>query len=199
VIEIIKGIVLAKEPGHVIVDVGGLGYGLDISLNTYKALPQIGHEISLFVHTYVREDILKLFGFSTEEEREVFEVFITVSGIGPKTGLAILSSIAIDEFAAAILNRDIATLTKIPGIGKKTAERLVLELKDTMKRFSLGRRAAEDSLVEAEDQLAQDAVAALIALDCNPHIAQNAVAKAYAVLGEDCALEDLIKESLRCR
>lgn len=121
-IEIVKGIVVSKEPGHVIVDVGGLGYGLDISINTYTSLPQIGHEISLFVHTYVREDILKLFGFSTEEEREVFEVFITVSGIGPKTGLAILSSIAIDEFAAAILNRDITILTKIPGIGKKTAE-----------------------------------------------------------------------------
>jgi len=131
--------------------------------------------------------------------RDIFEVLINTSGIGPKMSLGILSSFSIGDFATAVLNKDLEALTRIPGIGKKTAERLVIELKDKMERFSFRQPEALTKISDAARQRIREAVAALEALDCKPYVASRAVAKAYKIMGEDASLESLIKEALKHR
>src|SRR5512142_1856222 len=126
----LRGRLLAKHPNQAIVEAGGVGYDVTISVPTFSDLPGVGTEVSLYVHTHVREDALALFGFLRAEEKQLFEKLIGVSGIGPKLAITILSGMKAEELVAAIRGNDLARLTKIPGIGKKTAERLTLELRD---------------------------------------------------------------------
>ena len=198
-IEYLRGKLLVKDAEHILIEVNGVGYGLDIPLSTYNVLPRAGDNVELFVYTYVRDEAFRLFGFQSEEERDIFEVLINTSGIGPKMGLGILSSFSIGDFATAVLNKDLGALTRIPGIGKKTAERLVIELKDKMKRFSFRQPEALTKISDAARQRIREAIAALESLDCKPYVASRAVAKAHKVLGEDASLESLIKESLKHR
>lgn len=198
-IEYLRGKLLVKDAEHILIEVNGVGYGLDIPLSTYNALPRAGDTAELFVFTYVRDEAFKLFGFQTEEERDIFEVLINTSGIGPKMSLGILSSFSIGDFAAAVLNKDLAALTRIPGIGKKTAERLVVELKDKMERFSFAQPEALAKMSDAARQRIREAVAALESLGCKPYVASRAVTKAHKLLGEDAPLELLIKEALKHR
>jgi holliday junction DNA helicase RuvA len=128
----LRGKLLVKHPNQAIVETAGVGYEVSISVPTYSQLPGVGSEVALHIHTHVREDMIALYGFLHPAEKRLFEKLITVSGIGPKLAITILSGMAADEMAAAIRGNDVARLTKIPGIGKKTAERMVLELRDKL-------------------------------------------------------------------
>src|SRR5580704_13693796 len=128
----IRGKLLAKHPNQAIVETAGVGYDVTISVPTFSDLPAVGSEVALHVHTHVREDVIALYGFLRPSEKLLFEKLITVSGIGPKLAITILSGMAADEMTGAIRGNDIARLTRIPGIGKKTAERMVLELRDKL-------------------------------------------------------------------
>lgn len=197
-IEWISGILRFKEPHHVVVDVHGVGYGMDVPLTTYERLPEVGEPVELYTYTYMREDQIELFGFLSAEEREVFEIFISTSGIGPKTSLGILSSIPIGDFAHAVLENDLSVLTRIPGVGRKTAERLVVELRDKMKAFLIGVEASGGKIEKRPPEV-EDAIAALVNLGTRPPVAARAVAKAVEALGEKARTEDLVREALKHR
>src|SRR5689334_16328143 len=128
----LRGKLLAKHPNQAIVETGGVGYDVTISVPTFSDLPAVGSEVALFIHTHVREDALALYGFLRSSEKLLFEKLITVSGIGPKLAITILSGMPADEMIGAIRGNDMGRLTRIPGIGKKTAERMVLELRDKL-------------------------------------------------------------------
>ena len=135
----LRGKLLAKHPNQAIVETGGVGYDVTISVPTFSDLPGVGGEVALHIHTHVREDMIALYGFLRSAEKKLFEKLITVSGIGPKLAITILSGMAADEMVNAIRGNDIARLTRIPGIGKKTAERMVLELRDKLPVGEAGR------------------------------------------------------------
>src|SRR5208283_4908088 len=128
----LRGRLLAKHPNQAVVETSGVGYDVTISVPTFSDLPAVGSEVALHIHTHVREDLIALYGFLRQAEKQLFEKLITVSGIGPKLAITILSGMAADEMVGAIRGNDIARLTRIPGIGKKTAERMVLELRDKL-------------------------------------------------------------------
>lgn len=162
-IAFLRGRVLEKQPNRVIVDVGGVGYDIAIPLSTYYAVGEHGGEISVRVHTHVREDQLALFGFATELELIVFERLIAISGIGPKLALAVLSGIEPGELVAALHQHDVARLTRIPGVGKKTAERIVLELGDRLPK-TLAAVASGGPPPPPGDELRDDLTSTLINL-----------------------------------
>lgn len=203
-IEYLRGILLENDGEHVVVDVHGVGYGLDVPASTAAELPPIGEEVALYTYLEVRENDLSLYGFSKREEREVFAIVVGVSGIGPRTALAVLSSLRIADFAAAVVNSDIEQLTRIPGIGKKTAERLVMELRDKMKRLvtahvKAGYEPAAATKTPKESDIAALVSAALQTLGCKPAIADRAAQRALEVLGEKAPLEELVREALHHR
>ncbi len=138
----LRGLILSKRPNQVIVEAGGVGYDVAISVPTFTALPAEGAEAALFIHTHVREDMIALFGFAQVAEKVLFEKLLAVSGIGPKLALTVLSGLSSERLVAAIRGHDHATLTRIPGIGKKTAERVVLELKDKLEDMATAPMAA---------------------------------------------------------
>jgi Holliday junction DNA helicase RuvA len=135
----LRGPILEKSPGRVVLDCAGVGYEAAVSIPTFAALPDLGHEASLHIHTHVREDQLALYGFSSLNEKHLFEKLLTISGIGPRLALTILSGLEPERLIAAIRSSDHATLTRIPGVGKKTAERVTLELKDKLEALAAGR------------------------------------------------------------
>jgi len=200
-IEYINGRLIAKELDHIVIEAGGIGYGMDISLATFEALPSPGETCELHTLLYVREDAFRLYGFATPGERAIFEVLIATSGIGPKLAFSILSNMPIDEFAGAIASKNIQRLVKIPAIGKKTAERLCVELKGKLSGFigaGIGTKSPESGKEEPTTPL-EDAISALIALGVKPVVAGSAVHKAMKLLGEDAPVEELIKEGLKHR
>lgn len=175
----LRGTVLEKSPNEVIVDVGGVGYEVSIPISTYTALPQAGSPVALKIHTHVREDAIVLFGFATPEERAVFERLITVSGIGPKLAITVLSGLATTDLVTAITTGDVQRLVRIPGVGKKTAERMVLELKDKLVLSSdLGApvKATQDG--SPASALERDVLSALQNLGCARPAAEEAIRKA---------------------
>jgi Holliday junction DNA helicase RuvA len=186
VIAHLRGQILYKIPNYVVIDCGGVGYELAISVTTYTELREVGAEAILHVHTHVREDALQLFGFHDVTEKRLFEKLLTISGIGPKLAITVLSGISAERLVGAIRSGDHATLTKIPGIGKKTAERVVLELKDKlddMAGFTAEGVVARPSLGGTAD----DVLSALVNLGYPRPIAQKAVesaAKDAAVAGD---------------
>jgi Holliday junction DNA helicase RuvA len=166
----LRGRLIAKHPNQAIVEAAGVGYDVTISVPTFSELGGIGAEVALHVHTHVREDAIALFGFLHPEEKQLFEKLLSVSGIGPKLAITILSGMAAAEMVAAIRGNDVAKLTKIPGIGKKTAERMVLELRDKLKDFGLVPAAAPASPME------EDVLSALTNLGYQRPLAEKAVA-----------------------
>ncbi len=182
----LRGQILSKSPNAVVIDCGGVGYELAISVTTYTEIGDVGAEARLHVHTHVREDALLLFGFAEVTEKRLFEKLLTISGIGPKLAITVLSGISAERLVGAIRGGDHATLTRIPGIGKKTAERVVLELKDKLDDlagFSTVGVAARPSL----GATAEDVLSALVNLGYPRPIAQKAVetaAKDAAVAGD---------------
>jgi len=192
-ISYVKGIMDHKEPNHVIIDVNGIGYEVFIPLSTYEKLPPIGSQLKLNTYHYIREDASQLYGFISTEEKETFELVLSISGIGAKVALSILSAVSVDDFRRAIAQGDMKTLTRIPGIGKKSAERILLELKD-----KVGRIHIEENVIRfAEAESANDAVAALMSLGASQSMAEYAVYKAEKLLGKDAKIEDIISQALK--
>jgi Holliday junction DNA helicase RuvA len=194
-IAFLRGRVLDKHPNRIVVDVNGVGYELYVPLSTYYDVGDAGADVTLRVHTHVREDALQLFGFLTPLEQQLFERLIAISGIGPKLAIAVLSGIDSRELVVSVRRADVARLTRIPGIGKKTAERIVLELKDR-----LGDVAAPDAGTSVDepsgDRLRDDLVSALENLGYHRPLAEKAADAARARDG-GAAFEDALKTALR--
>ena len=191
----LRGKLISKHPGQAVVEAGGVGYDVVISVPTFTELPATGAEVALHVHTHVREDALALFGFLRAEEKLLFERLISVSGVGPKLAMTILSGIpSAAEIVGAIRNTDIARLTKIPGVGKKTAERLALELKDKLDSFgSVGATPPRSSM---GSPLEEDVLSALMNLGYQRPTAERAVAAAAANGGKASSFDTLFRQAL---
>lgn len=202
VIARLNGTLLSCNPDRVVLDVGGVGYDVAIPLSTFYRLREAGSApagISLHVHTHVREDAIQLFGFATESERHVFGRLLSVSGVGPKMALAVLSGIGVEEFHAAVERGERGRLEKIPGIGRKTAERILLELRSVAVSRK-GRRAGPSSLPDpaASSGVRSDAVSALTNLGYGADSAEAAVRRACEAIGNDePGLDVLLREALR--
>ncbi len=166
----LRGKLLSKHPNQAIVETGGVGYDVTISVPTFSDLPGVGSEVALHIHTHVREDSIALYGFLRVGEKQLFEKLITVSGIGPKLAITILSGMAADEMVGAIRGNDVARLTRIPGIGKKTAERMVLELRDKLPGEGVAVPAAP-----AMSAVEEDVLSALVNLGYQRAVAEKAL------------------------
>ncbi|HZU24281.1 MAG TPA: Holliday junction branch migration protein RuvA [Bryobacteraceae bacterium] len=178
-IAFLRGRLLEKHPNQAIVDTGGVGYDVTIPVSTFSSLGDTGTEVRLRIHTYVREDALQLFGFLTAEEKAVFERLISVSGIGPKLAITVLSGLPTTDLVSAIREGRVEQLVRIPGVGKKTAERMVLELKDKMDMVPASPRAATAAAAaETFSGVDQDVLSALLNLGCQRAVAEAAVKKA---------------------
>ncbi len=172
----LRGKLLEKQPNFALVDVGGVGYGVTIPVSTFSQLGQPGGEVSLHTYTHVREDSLALFGFATGGERELFEKLLTVSGIGPRLAVTILSGVPIEELTTAIRAGDAKRLTRIPGVGRKTGERMVVELREKLGALDeVGAEGAEGNLGGTTQQ---DVISAMLNLGCTRDAARKAVRKA---------------------
>ena len=167
----LRGTLLPSTPGQALVECSGVGYLVTISMNTFAALPDAGHEVSLLIHTHVREDQLALFGFADATEKLMFEKLLSVNGVGPKLAIGILGGMRTLELASAIRGGDTVRLTRMPGVGKKTAERMVLELKDKLKEF------ADLPAARPRHALADDVLSALVNLGYQPLVAEKALEK----------------------
>ncbi|MDY6964485.1 MAG: Holliday junction branch migration protein RuvA [Halobacteriota archaeon] len=192
-ISLIRGNLELKTEEFIIVDVSGIGFQLNIPLSTYACLPDLGEEVKLYTHLQMREDSIKLYGFSSMKERELFELLINISGVGPKIALAVLSDISATELQKAIGQEDLVKLTGISGIGKKTAQRLILELKEKIGVLGI---EAEEVAGAMGNELLNDAVSALISLGYGQNEAKKSVSKASESLKGDYTLEDLVKKTL---
>lgn len=184
----LKGKIISAKPTQIILDVNGVGYLVNISISTFEKISD-QNEISLFIHTHVREDALSLYGFYTEVEKEMFELLISISGIGPKVALSILSGISVDELQNAIQTENVSRLVSVPGVGRKTAERVVLELKSKVGYIETAVTKGFDYTIK------QEAVLALSTLGYNQKVAEKIVRE---LLNENpkLSLEDLIRKSL---
>jgi Holliday junction DNA helicase RuvA len=175
----LRGRLISKHPNQAIVEAGGVGYDVAITIPTFSDLPAVGGEVALHIHTHVREDAIALFGFLRADEKQLFEKLITVSGIGPKLAITILSGMPTADMVGAIRSNDHARLTRIPGIGKKTAERMCVELRDKLDAFGTQQAVATVSAVE------EDVISALTNLGYQRALAEKAVERAVASAGRD--------------
>jgi Holliday junction DNA helicase RuvA len=195
VIARVEGVLVEKTPEAVVLDVHGVGYELRVPLSTFFELPDEGKTVRLRVHTHVREDAFLLYGFGTELERTLFRLLLGASGVGPKLALAILSGLASDKLIAALRAGNLAALVGIPGVGKKTAERIVVELRDRVA--GLETSASSEPPAAPRDDSAASAESALVNLGYARSHAEQAVRRALEALPESPPLEALIKEALR--
>jgi Holliday junction DNA helicase RuvA len=195
-IAFLRGRLAEKQPNRIIVDVAGVGYDVAVPLSTYYKLGEDGSEVALRVHTHVREDALALFGFSTALEQQIFERLIGISGIGPKLALAVLSGIDVADLVRAVQFGDVARLTAIPGIGKKTAERIGLELKDKLPKPAGGDAAADIDAGVPGGALRRDLLSALWNLGYHRPLAEKAVDAALRRT-ESPTFEVALKQALR--
>lgn len=191
----LHGRLFQKHPNRIVVDVNGVGYDVSVPLSTFYGLGEPGSEIALRIHTHVREDALSLYGFATELEQALFERLISVSGIGPKVGLSVLSGIEPPDLIRAIEQGDIARLTAIPGVGRKTSERIVLELKDRLPRAQASAVAPGGAVVDAP-LLRDDVLSALMNLGYHRPLAEKAVESAITAT-PDGDFERTLRQALR--
>ena len=197
-IAMLSGKIAYKGISHVVVDAQGVGYRVFIPLTTFYALPEADQAITLHIHTSVKEDAIHLFGFYTREERELFQLMISVSGIGPKVALNILSGISSAELLEAISAGNLTRLMAIPGIGRKMAERLILELKEkVMKKMAADAIPAADAKQKQAEMMREDALSALMNLGYKAGAAQDALEKAARDLKEEPAMDQLLKKALK--
>jgi Holliday junction DNA helicase RuvA len=199
----LSGTLLSKQATSVILDVGGVGYEITIPVSTFYDLDDEGSTVKLRIYTHVREDALQLYGFKTARERELFLRLISVSGIGPKLGITLLSGMSADEMIASIRTNNLARLTLIPGVGRKTAERLVMELRDKVASLSsaeleeeLGATTAGTAAAPTEDAMRSDVLSALLNLGYQRSAAEKAVTAALDE-GGDISVESILRRSLR--
>lgn len=197
-ISFLHGRLIEALPTQVVIDVQGVGYEALIPLSSYDKLPQPGNEVKLLTHLAVREDAHVLYGFMTAPERDLFRLLInTVSGIGPKIALNVLSGISVAAFRGAVATGDVKALSQISGVGKKTAERIVVELKDKIGAAGAWEAASAQRALSAEDQKLNDAVLALMALGFKQIEAHDSVRKAQGTLGPAVTVEDLVRACLK--
>lgn len=196
----LKGTLLTKQPPTLLLDVNGVGYEVNAPMSTFYQLPEINQEVVLHTHLVVREDVLQLCGFATEAERSMFRSLIKINGVGPKLALSILSAISADDFARCIQNNDTTTLVRLPGVGKKTAERLVIEMRDKLKDWQAGAPDASGKatagMIEIDHKAdpVEEAVSALIALGYKPPQASRMVSQ---IDSHDLSSEDIIRDALK--
>ena len=193
----LSGILIEKSVTQCVVDVHGVGYRVVIPLTTFYELPEMGRPAVIHIHTHVREDAIHLYGFHVQEEREIFELMISVSGIGPKLAVNVLSGIAAGELIRAVTEEDLKRLTGIPGVGKKTAERMILELKDKMAK--IGREILPDGTdtYRAGGQVKDDALSALVNLGYKGSAVKDVVDRIIRETQEPPSLDRLLKQALR--
>ncbi|ELV8745206.1 Holliday junction branch migration protein RuvA [Vibrio vulnificus] len=197
----LRGILLEKQPPELLIEVNGIGYEVQMPMSCLYELPNIGEEAIIYTHFVVREDAQLLYGFNTVKERALFREVIKANGVGPKLGLAILSGMTASQFVASVEREDISTLVKLPGVGKKTAERLVVEMKDRLKGWSAGDlftpftdAAPVDSGSASSNSAEEEAVSALLALGYKPVQASKVVSQ---IAKPDMTSEQLIREALK--
>jgi len=192
----LRGLLIEKHPNQAVVEAGGVGYDVSIPVSTFSALPDTGTEVRLRIHTHVREDAFSLFGFLTADEKFIFEKLISVSGIGPSLAIKVLSGMAVSGLIPAIRNGQVEQLVRIPGVGKKTAERIVLELKDKLEGVGAAAAAGvAERPAPALSAVDHDVLSALLNLGCNRAAAEAAVraAKAQGGFGD---FEPLFRKAL---
>ena len=190
----LKGKLTYKSPVTIIIDVNGIGYQVFVSLSTFYALPELNSEVFLDIHTHVREESLKLFGFYTIDEKKIFEKLISINKVGPKLALTILSGMSPVELFTTIDSNDVEKLSTIPGIGSKTAARLILEMRDKMGHLTLDSEIINDSI--SQNGLFDDALSALVNLGYKKSQAEQALKKVCPEGEPEDSIEDLIKKSL---
>ena len=195
----LRGIIIEKQPPKVLIEVGGVGYEVFMPMTCFYELPENGKEVIVLTHFAVREDAQVLYGFNHEQERELFRELIKVNGVGPKLALAILSGMSASQFISAVEQGEIKTLVKLPGVGTKTAERLIVEMKDRVKRFgeelaNVNSTVETGSVKKSSNQIEGEAVSALIALGYKPQEASRIISK---VIKPDMDCETLIREALK--
>ena len=193
--EFIRGKMVQSIPSKAVVDVGGVGYGIVISLKTFQKLPNLGSEVFFYVAPVIREDGHYLYGFLTLDDKKLFEQLISISGVGPKTAIGILGHVDISDFQMAIVQGNAALLSKIPGIGKKTAERLIIELKDKFNNLSSSGVSLPSGIQGGS--VVSDAISALTNLGYHPLDAQKAIKKVLAIHDKEPTLSELITGALR--
>lgn len=192
----LRGTIIKKQPPLLLLDVQGVGYEIEAPMTTFYSLPEVKTEVEIFTHLVVRDDAHLLFGFASEDERHLFRTLIKVNGVGAKMGLTILSGIEADEFAACVKNNDSARLTKLPGVGKKTAERLIVEMRDRLDDMPTIATSGSNkpSAAMNSDDPVNDAVSALIGLGYKPPEASKFV---LSVANDGMSSEELIREALK--
>ena len=195
----LRGTIIEKQPPKVLIEVGGVGYEVFMPMTCFYELPDNGQEVIVLTHFVVREDAQILYGFNQEQERELFRELIKVNGVGPKLALAILSGMSAQQFINAVEQGEIKTLVKLPGVGTKTAERLIVEMKDRLKRFAeqlspISTVIEANSVKKSSNQIESEAVSALIALGYKPQEASRIINK---VILPDMDCETLIREALK--
>ncbi|WP_185266914.1 Holliday junction branch migration protein RuvA [Halopseudomonas xiamenensis] len=194
----LSGILLEKQPPHILLDVNGVGYEVDAPMSTFYRLPAVGEKTTLHTHLVVREDAQLLYGFAEKRDRELFRELIRLNGVGPKLALALMSGLEVDELISAVHAEDTSALTRVPGVGKKTAERLLVELKGKFKAWEtlpgVTVPIAAGSAAPAASSATADAVSALIALGYKPQEASRAVA---AIKEDGLGSEELIRRALK--
>ncbi|MCX8739832.1 Holliday junction branch migration protein RuvA [Gilliamella sp. B2824] len=195
----LRGLIIEKQPPKVLIEVGGVGYEVFMPMTCFYELPDNGKEVIVLTHFAVREDAQVLYGFNHEQERELFRELIKVNGVGPKLALAILSGMSAQQFISAVEQGEIKTLVKLPGVGTKTAERLIVEMKDRLKRFGEDLSAtssiiSSSDLKKTSNQIESEAVSALIALGYKPQEASRIISK---VIKPEMDSETLIREALK--
>ncbi|OCG54731.1 Holliday junction DNA helicase RuvA [Gilliamella sp. Choc6-1] len=195
----LRGTIIEKQPPKVLIEVGGVGYNVFMPMTCFYELPNNGQEVMVLTHFIVREDAQLLYGFNHEQERELFRELIKVNGVGPKLALAILSGMSAQQFINAVEQSEIKTLVKLPGVGTKTAERLIVEMKDRVKR--LGEELSVTNMIietgehkKSSNQIESEAISALIALGYKPQEASRIISK---VISHDMDCETLIREALK--
>ena len=194
-IRYLQGKLVSKAPTNLIVDVGGVGFHVEVPVSSYEAFPEAGGTVMVLTHLHVREDVMALYGFATEAEREVFELLISVSGIGPPMAQRILSGVSIADFQRQVVGEDVKGLTRIKGVGQKLAQRLVVELRDRIGSVAVTDPGGEVD-PESVDQL-EEAVLALVGLGSSPLQARKVVAQVLRADGEEMPVEELIRRALK--
>ncbi len=196
-IAFLQGVLTEKFPDRVEMDVNGVGYELFVSQKTLQSLPPVGQNVLLKTYLHVREDVLQLFGFLKDSEKQAFLLALSVSGIGPRAAMNILSAFNSEAFYRAILQNDLATLKSIPGIGQKTAQHVVLELKDKVTKLMGGGVLSPESVFNVETKNITDAIQAMMTLGYSLAESRRAVLAAIHVLGEKSTVEEILRSSLK--
>jgi Holliday junction DNA helicase RuvA len=194
----LKGILLEVNLTQLVVDVHGVGYLVFIPMSTYDRLPRAGSELTLLINTQVREDSISLYGFATPDEKQLFEILLGATGVGPKLALSILSSLPVSSFCSAIVNRDLNVIKRISGIGPKTAERLIIELRDKVSKLAPVLGSAERTVPDEVAAAAEDALLALEQLGFKPEKIRKAIHKIVEEIPtKECSSENLIRKALQ--